>query len=65
MENPSIEAKVSQLGDRVGSSFEAARQRMAALNAGAARLIKEHTAVCLLGAVAVGYVVARVARRQS
>jgi hypothetical protein len=64
-EDTTFEKSVTSLGERMRPQLEAARRRLGALNDQASRLIKEHTAACLLGAVALGYVVARVARRQT
>jgi hypothetical protein len=64
-EEASFEKSVTRLGERMRPQLEAARRRLGALNDQASRLIKEHTAACLLGAVAIGYLVARVARRQT
>jgi hypothetical protein len=65
MEDTSFEKSVNELGERVRPQLEAAKRRLAGLNEQASRLVKEHTAACLLGAIALGYVVARVARRQT
>jgi hypothetical protein len=64
-ETTSFEKSVNGLGARVRPQVEAARRRLGALNEQASRLINEHTAACLLGAMALGYVVARAARRQT
>jgi hypothetical protein len=63
MESTSFETYVAELGERVGPQLAAAKRKLSALNQQASRLIGEHAGACLLGAVALGYVVARVARR--
>jgi hypothetical protein len=65
MEDTSFEKSVNELGERVRPQLEAAKRRLAELNEQARRVVVEHTAACLLGAIAVGYLVARVARRQT
>jgi hypothetical protein len=59
-----FEESVNKLGESTRPQLDAARRRLEALNEQATRLIKEHPAVCLVGALALGYLVARVARRQ-
>jgi hypothetical protein len=65
MEITKIEESVNGLGSRVRPQIDAAKRRLEALNNQATQLIKEHTGACLLGVLALGYFVARVARRQS
>lgn len=60
----SVEDKVSDLGGRMRPPIEEAKRRLRSFNHQAMGFIKEHPAVCLLGAVALGYLVARLARRQ-
>ena len=45
--------------------IEDAKQRLGRLNGQVTGFIKDHPAACLLGAVALGYLVARVARSRS
>ena len=45
--------------------IEQAKQQLGQLNGRITTFIKDHPAACLLGAVALGYLVARVARRQT
>jgi hypothetical protein len=56
---------LSDLGDRVGPQIEEAKRRLHSLNSQATQLIKDHPAACLLGALGVGYLIARLARRES
>ncbi len=56
---------ITNLEERVRPQIDAAKRRIEALSEQATRLIKDHPAACLLGALALGYLVARAARRQS
>ena len=62
METTSFENNV---GDRIRPQIEQAKQKLGQLNGRVTTFIKDHPAACLLGAVALGYLVARVARRQT
>jgi hypothetical protein len=57
--------ELSQLGDRIAPQLEDAKRRLRSVNSEAARVIKEHPTACLLAALGLGYLIARVARRQS
>jgi len=59
-----LKDRANDLSDRVRPRVEEAKRRLGALNDQAIAFIQEHPAACLLGAAAVGYVVARLARRQ-
>jgi hypothetical protein len=59
-----VEEAVSELAGRVRPQLDEARRRLQALNATAVGFIKEHPAACLLGGVALGYLIARLARRE-
>jgi hypothetical protein len=56
---------LSELGDRVAPQIEEAKRRLRSLNGQATQLIKDHPAACLLGALGVGYLIARIARREN
>ena len=47
------------------SAVDALKGRLQSLNERVIEFIKERPAACLLGAAAVGYIVARIARRRS
>jgi hypothetical protein len=51
--------------DGLGSRIEELRERIVSLNDRAKGFIKEHPAACLMGALGLGYLVARIARRRS
>jgi ElaB/YqjD/DUF883 family membrane-anchored ribosome-binding protein len=59
-----LKGRANELSDRVRPQIEEAKHRLRALNDQAIAFIQEHPAACLLGAAAVGYIVARLARRQ-
>ena len=55
----------NNVGERIRPQIEQVKQRLGQLNGRVTTFIKQHPAACLLGAVALGYLVARVARRQT
>jgi hypothetical protein len=65
MKSTSFERSVDDIGERVRPKVEEARKQLEALDGRARRFINEHPAACLLGALALGYLGARIARRQS
>jgi hypothetical protein len=65
MDNTGSEAKATEMRDEARAPIDEAKQRLRALNERAKSYIKEHPAACLMGALALGYVVARFARRRS
>jgi hypothetical protein len=65
METTSFERSLDDIGERVRPQLEEARKRLDQIDGQARSFINEHPAACLLGALALGYLVARVARRQS
>jgi hypothetical protein len=60
-----VQKNLGQLGERVGPRIELAREQLRSLNDQATGFIKQHPAACLLGAVGLGYLIARVARRHN
>jgi hypothetical protein len=64
MEEATGKERMEDLGERIGSRLEEAKQQVGRIGGRITTFIKEHPAACLLGASALGYVVARVARRQ-
>ncbi len=65
MENVGSEEKMAEAIDQGRGALEEAKERLRALNDRARSYIKAHPAPCLLGAVAFGFVVARLARWRS
>ena len=65
MDTRSFETSVEDVGDRIRPRIEDAKRRLGRVNGQITDFITEHPAACLLGAVALGYLVARVARSRS
>jgi hypothetical protein len=61
----SVGENLNELGAQVRPQLEKARERLRSLDGQARDFIKQHPGVCLLGALGLGYLIARVARRQS
>jgi len=64
MDTASFKESADDLTNRVGEKVEDAKQQLGRLNARLTTFIQAHPAACLLGAVALGYLAARVARHQ-
>ena len=64
MNTTSFKASVDELSDRVRPKIEEAKQKIGLINGKMTSFIQDHPAACLLGAIALGYLVARAARRQ-
>ena len=65
MDTTSFGNSVEDMGERIRPRIEDAKRRLVRLNDQVTDFNKEHPAVCLVGAVALGYLVARVARSRS
>jgi hypothetical protein len=65
MDTTSIQDSLEDLKDQVRPQIEHAKRRIVKLNGRMTNFIQDHPAACLLGALALGYLVARVARHQS
>jgi hypothetical protein len=65
MDTRSFKTSIEDVGDRFLPQIEDAKWRLGRLNGEVTGFIKDHPAACLLGAVALGYLVARVARNRS
>ena len=59
-----IEETARELGARVKPQIEEARRRMESLNTSAIAYIKENPAKCLIGAIAAGYIIGKIAGRR-
>jgi hypothetical protein len=59
----SIDEKMNDIAKQVRPQLEDAQRRLASLNQQATAFIKEHPVACLVGAVGLGYLIARLARR--
>jgi hypothetical protein len=64
MDTATIKKTVDDLGQRVRPKIEQAKEKLGRINGRATGFIQDHPAACLLGALALGYLVARLARRQ-
>jgi hypothetical protein len=58
-----IEETARELGERVRPQIEDAKRRLSTLNETVVDYIKENPGKCLLGAIAAGYVIGKIARR--
>jgi len=58
-----IEATVRQVGARVRPQIDEARRRLTSLNSNVSSYIKENPGRCLLGAIALGFLVGKIARK--
>jgi ElaB/YqjD/DUF883 family membrane-anchored ribosome-binding protein len=58
-----IEDTARELGERVRPQIEDARRRLSSANEQAITYIKENPGKCVLGALALGYIVGKIARR--
>jgi len=65
MDTTSFENNLDDVGERIRPRIEEAKQQLGRLNGRVTNFITDHPAACLLGAVALGYLVARVARSRS
>ncbi|HVZ86366.1 MAG TPA: hypothetical protein VHG72_05320 [Polyangia bacterium] len=57
-----IEATVREVGARVRPQVEEARRRLSSANDTVTDYIKENPGRCLLGAIAVGFLIGKIAR---
>ncbi len=58
-----IEATAREIGERVRPQIEDAKRRLTSLNDRAIGYIKENPGTCLVGAVALGFLIGKIARR--
>lgn len=65
MDTTSFESSAEDVVARIGPQIEDAKRRLGRLDGQITGFIREHPAACLLGAVALGYLVARIARSRS
>ena len=59
-----VKGAADTLSERVRPHIEEGKRRLESINSKARSLIHDHPAACLLGAVALGYIAARLARRE-
>jgi ElaB/YqjD/DUF883 family membrane-anchored ribosome-binding protein len=58
-----IEATVREVGARVRPQIEEAKRRLSSLDETVTDYIKENPGKCLIGALAVGYLIGKIARK--
>ncbi|HXJ23216.1 MAG TPA: hypothetical protein VMT03_23570 [Polyangia bacterium] len=58
-----IEATVREVGARVRPQIDEAKRRLSSLDKEVTGYIKENPGKCLLGALAVGFLIGKIARR--
>jgi ElaB/YqjD/DUF883 family membrane-anchored ribosome-binding protein len=58
-----IEDKARELRERVKPQIEDAKRRLSSLNDSVTGYIKENPGKCVLGAIALGYLIGKIARR--
>ncbi|MBI3180805.1 MAG: hypothetical protein HYZ28_01540 [Myxococcales bacterium] len=61
---PQTEERLKELQARVGPQLEQARAKLSDLNTKITRFVRENPGTCLLGALAFGYMVGRLASRK-
>ena len=59
-----IEDTARELGERVRPQIENARRRLESLGDSATTYIKENPGKCLVGALAIGYLIGKIASRR-
>ncbi|HEX3905248.1 MAG TPA: hypothetical protein VH853_20635 [Polyangia bacterium] len=58
-----IESTVREVGARVRPQLDDAKRRLTSLNSSVTGYIKENPGRCLIGAIAIGFLVGKIARR--
>jgi ElaB/YqjD/DUF883 family membrane-anchored ribosome-binding protein len=58
-----IESTVRDVGSRVRPQLDDAKRRLTSLNSNVTSYIKENPGRCLIGAIAIGFLVGKIARR--
>ena len=59
-----LEETAREIGARVKPQIEEAKRRVESLNSSAIAYIKENPAKCLVGAIAVGFLIGKIAGRR-
>ena len=59
-----IEDTARELGERVRPQIENAKRRLSSMNDSMTEYIKENPGKCLVGALAVGYLIGKIASRR-
>lgn len=58
-----LQDKARELQERIGPGIDQAKENLAELNERVSGFIKENPGTCLLGALALGFVIGRIASR--
>ena len=58
-----IESTVREVGERVRPQLDDAKRRLTSLNRDVTSYIKENPGRCLLGGIAAGFIIGKIARR--
>ena len=64
MDITDIEDNARKFTDRLQPQIDEAKQRLEDANGRITAFVQEHPGACLVGAIALGYAIARIARRQ-
>jgi ElaB/YqjD/DUF883 family membrane-anchored ribosome-binding protein len=59
-----IEETAREIGERVRPQIDEAKRKLESLNTSAVSFIKENPGKCLVGAVALGYLIGKIASRR-
>lgn len=59
-----LQDRARELQERIGPQIDVARQNLVDMNRRVAGFIKENPGTCLLGALAVGFIVGKIASRR-
>ena len=59
-----IEETAREIGERVRPQIDEAKRKLESLNTSAVAFIKENPGKCLVGAVALGYLIGKIASRR-
>lgn len=64
VQNPQLQERARELQARVGPQIEQARQNLSDLNQRVVTFIRQNPGTCLLGALAFGFIVGKIASRR-
>jgi hypothetical protein len=64
MDITDIEDSARKITDRIQPQIDDAKRRFDDVNERVSAFVQDHPGACLLGAIALGYAIARLARRQ-
>lgn len=64
VQNPQLQERARELQARVGPQIEQARQNLSDLNQRVVTFIRQNPGTCLIGALAFGFIVGKIASRR-